>query len=532
MSSNRLSVRRIALYLFLFFTAALSIWLMVNLISGSSTRIKIDESTTYITDPSQRDPSKVDYVAYANRKLSLGVTPQNNAVATLIKFSPQLGPDSFDSKYLKLLDVSAIGLKKFKTVPADKILEKIIDETEAKLIKAGNWTEENREATRNRLEALMYCPWDVQKFPSLANWLESHEAILNEVREAAAQSHYYSPLVCDETSGLISALLPVCQQTREFSRGLALRAMHFLHEGNVEQCQADLLAIRKLAAHLSKGPFYVQKIISFSNLGVARKAEWAMARNENVSAEQLEKYLSQIRGLTVPEDCLTETLLYERMMILDAVSKVAHFGAEGLSQVMAMGGRSKDNSTGRFFTNVAISMIDWNVVLQEINIYFDNVQDVMKEPDLATQTVLAKRIEEELTERAEESHDAGNIAWAMLAGRKAKGKLAANYAVAMFMPAISTICNSRNDAIVQEKIIRCQIGIEIYRKQQGKLPNRLEDVSALQPQDWVDLHTGKAFASPTELFPALYSLGPNQKDDQGRTRYSEPAGDDIPLHFE
>lgn len=510
------------------------IWLAVNLISGSRERITIAPDTTYITTSSESNAGHVDYAQYINGKLSAGITQDNNAAVVLLKFVPEFGTAEFTAEYFKWLGIQPDQITRTKFVAHDTILHGLWSEREKQLKESGEWSEELAETERNKLFSLTTTPWSDSDYPALGKWIEQHDSLLDEISQASLRPRFYSPLVSNQQSGLVAALLPVTNRMREFAKGLSLRAMNRLAQNDWAGCQADLLAIRRLANHVAEGPAFIHKLIAYAVLGLARKAEWTVAKHQSISAEELENYLEKIEDLTPRIFQMEQTREFERIMVLDLVSKIAYNGVEGLEYVFANGHfrrRGSTSSASKLAADMAISMVDWNTVMREVNRMFDRVDQVIQNGNFSSQLQRSRDLEKELEARQRKLQQYSNVALTILAGRKAKGKYAADFMLGILLPGIHVHVQARNDALIQEQLIRVMIACESHRRQHQQYPSKLSEIQDLTGVDIIDPYTQQPFAYKRGQDLQIYSLGPNQQDEQGRSRHSRPAGDDVPPNF-
>ena len=255
----------------------------------------ISKETTYITEPLRSDGTP-DYVAALNQRLSMGVTPENNAA---VLFWKAAGPGPIREnrrvKYFQMLGVSQPAEKGDYFITSETWIER---QKSKKRAGADQPSADNDHLLSKLLEPTTR-PWSKQDFPESAEWLAANEKPLALVVEGCKRPRRYDPLVLvnNDEGALIEAPLPNTQQCRDFARCLLLRAMLRLKEGKVEEAWADLLACHRLARLAGQGPFLVESLVAITIDVMAIKGDQALLQHVKLTVAQIAKMRQDLAGL-------------------------------------------------------------------------------------------------------------------------------------------------------------------------------------------------------------------------------------------
>ena len=112
---------------------------------------------------------------------------------------------------------------------------------------------------------------------------------------------------------------------------------------------------------------------------------------------------------------------------------------------------------------------------------------------------------------------------------KTAGKTICDIMIALLAPGNTKVYTGRDRCEQVQRNIQVAFALAAYRSDNGHYPAKLEDLAPKYlPSIPADLFSGKPLIyRPTENGYLLYSVGPNEKDDGGRTADDAPPGDDL-----
>lgn len=523
------TLKKFFFYGFLVTICVVGIWLVVNL-TGDGHSIRISRETTYVTTPGSKTPDRVDYVEFMNSKLAAGIDTDNNAV---VLFLPLIeSHNGWKSKVLAELGIDSLpepsqpfaGFEKTVEQLVKKRLDRIPDDGKTDLdllesdLKARYMTAVNR-------------PWTEKDFPELAEWLKSQEENIAMISQGAARKKYYCPFVrMDSSDSLSSTILPVSAACVEFSKALVARALFRLGKGDQVGCRNDLLTNRMLAHHQMTQPAFVHKIIAGSILNNGQAAEIAMAADPGTSAEFLREYLQKIGPADPALTDIQNNLEFNRLMTLDIASNLARneLPAHEMPMVLPIDNAEKYS----LLASLGNSLINWNLVLETINEYYDTVEQSVGGSIHARSL---QSLEESFKSQSTEFNrlvEPGSMFWSIAGGRAPKGRMIGKCIVYSWQVRVETL----NDVVqirIQEQLLRCHLACHLYRKLNGSFPDRLDEVSnvhSVATTDPIFLH--KFIYRFDNGQPHIHSPGKNGVDDGGVMRHEDQRADDYRLILE
>src|SRR6185437_2389098 len=93
---------------------------------------------------------------------------------------------------------------------------------------------------------------------------------------ATKRPQYFMPLIPprskEGSGGLIGALLPGVQRSRELAQALNVRAMRALAEGRFDDAWQDLLACHRLGRHVARGATLIEALVGIAIDSIAGSA--------------------------------------------------------------------------------------------------------------------------------------------------------------------------------------------------------------------------------------------------------------------
>lgn len=490
---------------------------------STGTTIKVSKETTFITEPLRSDGS-VDYVEALNRLASDGVTVENNAVALLAQtVGPDLFPKSMRKQFFAKLGIPEPPQQGSYFLSMSKFSKQI----------AGQNSRAYTDDLNKQHEKGSQTPWSPAELPKLAAWLEFNKDPLQSILEATRRSSYYFPMIASADGGseslIIAVLLPLLQETRSISRALTARAMLAVHQGRIEEAQADLLACHRLARLTAKGQTLVEGLVGVAIESVACRAGEIMLQSGRLSDAQLLKYQQALAKLAPLWSAAQRINVAERFSTLDATTYIARQGVNGMRAISDIAGGSNGAPSPSGFGEV-FSNLDWNIVLKTINDEFDQMYSAASMTRYSQRRTAMDNYNEHLKQVSNSAKRQLNELPAIgKADPKQASKVIADVLVALLLPAVEASQTAEDRGVTKLELLRVAVALEQFRKANDHFP---EDLHELKPREGqklpTDLYTEKPFLyKRTNEGYLLYSVGANQKDDGGQTSNSKPPGDDI-----
>lgn len=488
----------------------------------------IGKETTFVDGPIDKD-GRIDYATALNKKLSQGVTPQNNAVVLLwrahgpkpegapmpAQFYTWLGIEAPPDKGDYFIDMGKFFKEEFKIDP-NKEGETIWDLSQ--------------KATDK--------PWTPKDYPKFAAWLKANEKPLALVVEASKRPHYFSPLVPSDIDGspggLIAALLPGVQRCRTFAQALTMRAMLKLGQGDHDGAWQDLLAVHRLGRLVARGGTLIEGLVGIAIEAIASKAEITYLDRAKPSIKQLDACLIDLKKLPPMPPMAEKMDLAERFMYLDIVMMLDKRGLKYLDLVAGLAGDGTKSATAALngVIDILVGQVDWDPAMRNGNVFFDRMKAAMLAKDRATREKEFAKIETDVKLLKVKSGDWTNVVLLLARGKEgaqAKGKVIGDVLVSLLLPAMHKVQNAYDRSQQVQDNLQLAFILAKYHRDNGRYPEKLDALAPKYlekvPQD---SFSGKPLVyRVTETGYFFYSVGINGKDEEGRTYGDNPPGDDL-----
>lgn len=342
-------------------------------------KVTISKETTYFTEPLRPDGG-VDYVAAFNKRLSEGVTPENNALIPLLQATgPKDIHKNIRKRYFQMLGIPELPeegdyLIGFWDLPEYEEAEK---QSGDEFFDQKIWGQ-HQDAVK--------APWSKEDYPLWATVLERNEKLLNKVVEGLQRPRFYSPLVSEILGGAIFSAAN--SQLRQTMRLLPARATLRLHEGDVSGAWQDVLAQYRLQRLWSRRPFTKDRLVTDV---YQHTSAVALSQYKGLSADQARECHRQIQSL--PTMCTIGELYnnVERCSEIEGVLMLAT-----ADDAKEFSGNAKDfyRVEKSFIATVhptidtklqqreealrrllADKDVDWSEVLRHFNAWYDRLAD-------------------------------------------------------------------------------------------------------------------------------------------------------------
>ena len=490
---------------------------------GSST-FTISPETTYVTGPLDAN-GNVNYVTALNERLSKGITPDKNAnVLIWIALGPHPEGGTMPREYFEWLGIGPPPEQGDYFVTYFDDLKKREDAVPP----------EQRTERLNRRDRVSSGPWAAKDEPELANWLKLNDRPLAVVIEATRRPDYYNPLAprsgADSSGGLMAALLPNVQVCREVAQALVLRAMLRLNEGDTDSAWQDLLACHRLGRLISRGGTLIEMLVGFALVRIASDADLVFIDKAKLSTKRIQEFRRELEQLPPMASLADHLDLTERFMFLDSATMVA---GRGTGNNKSGGARYKIPAKGsplvkRLFTR----SINWDPALRNTNRFFDRCVAAARLTERAARQREMDKIEAEINLAIQEAKDAGVGGW-FFYGPTRRGEMIGNVLLGLLMPAFDKIQTAADRNEQTHRNLHLAFALAAFRADTGHYPAKLDE---LAPK-YLDNIPNDLFSDKPLIYKLdgdgylLYSVGPNGKDDAGKTQDDEPKGDDIAVRM-
>jgi hypothetical protein len=500
-------------------------------------KFTVGKETTYVAGPLD-DRGNMDYEAALNERLGKDVTPEKNANVLLWKV---LGPHpegvTMPPEYFRRLGVPAPPER------GEYFIDLARYAKEALKLEPGAQTDELQQQQARAARR----PWLEKDYPQVAAWLKANEKPLAVAVEASRRPDYYNPLVSRKTGaeggyGLIGALLPNVQKSRELAAALAARAMRHAGEGKLDEAWQDLLACHRLGRLIARGGTLIEYLASLAINRAAGNADLALLGRANPTAKQARDWLRDLERLPPLPPAADRVDQGERFMFLDVVMLLRRQGGKALRLLAALaeeGGEGRkhlpaatDAPTEKAFE----ALDDWDSILRAGNVRYDRLAAACRVGDRAAREKEFDRIEEDLKALKKDAGSWEEVIEAFRGGKasgKELGKRLGDSLIATLLPAIRKVQAAADRGEQGERNLYLAFALAAYRGDHGRYPDRLE---ALAPgylgEVPNDLFSGKALVyRPSENGYQLYSVGANGRDDGGHGPDDTPPGDDLSVRM-
>lgn len=453
--------------------------------------------TTRLTEPVRTDGC-VDYFAALNQRNQVGVDKENNFAIPLI----QAFGGTMEKRILKEecedlgIEFPEKGSGSFITLD-DYFLELI------PLEKLRDRRELNEKISQ--VFAADYSnPIPADRAKHFANWLIRNESSLDLLVSKSDLSGYYMPRQSRSTLSEL-ALFDV-QAINAVAIALLMRANMRIGAKDYDKALEDLIAIDRLATILDRGNFLIERQIAGKvHRSFVNGVECYLSHTPPDQANY-KKLLSEVKQ--TPEiPSLTDALDNDRLIILDLLQNFATGDEKTIRQLVDPRSPAEVEEFKAFH-----GRIDWEKVLIDVNREFDELLDIAKrksipERDLGFQSYVA-RLQEYRNEVEEMNRNSSSLFRMIEVNKKVDaGELFRKIIVSQMMPNFQKYFDEHLRSEIERDVLLIGIALFSYRKEQGKLPDKLEelvpDYLESLPQDRVTQQSYQYFKNEKRV--AIYS---------------------------
>jgi hypothetical protein len=480
-------------------------------------KLPLGKATTYFEKPLNTDGT-LDYSAALNERLQGKSTPQSNFVVALWLIT---GPEP-ESRPMPAGYWTALGIGKPDPDRAMYVgRESFFNQRKYEIVDSNRFTEQQAVCGR--------APWSRVDSPDISEWIEVNNPALSAIILAAKRPDYFHPIV-PTTDGetpkvLISAFLTNSSVVRVFANLLQMRAMRSLAAKEFDDAWQDIMTMHRIARHQSRGAMMIESLVGIAVESIAIQATLRYLEHAPLSAAQIQARWAEIEALPTWSPLADKIDLGERCLYLDGM------------QILRTGKLSSFDNTAKSLpehTIKALDTIDWAPILKDGNTWYDAAVTAARMPTVEKRRRAIHDLEIKLRKAHAKKLDTSLLKDAFtvldLSG-KAKVQQHAERMIHLMMPSISKVLEAEDRRTMSHEMQRVAFALAGHFADHKTYPTSLD---ALVPK-YIKTIPGDGFSGTSLLYKpdakgyVLYSVGPNGKDDDARTRDDLPNGDDLVL---
>ncbi len=510
---------------------AVSVLLSLGVVADDppAPKLPLGKDTTYVTGPLDKD-GYIDYEAALNDRLGAGITPDKNANVLLWK---ALGPTPEGGKRMPAEFFKRLGMEE---PPKDGDY----------FISLGHFLQDQLKLDRSEIDAVnaqqsqtAKRPWAAKEFPRIAEWLKANEKPLAVVIEAARRPDYYNPLIShwdDEKPGsLIGVLLPGAQKCRELAVALAARSMLRVEEGKFDDAWRDLLACHRLGRLVGRGDTLIEVLLGISIDGIASNADLAYLNRADLTANQIQDRLKDLRYLPPIPPVADKIDLAERFKYLDTVELVCR---QGMRPIYAIEGLPVPNEEASQPPDEAelkaLAGIDWTPALRDGNRWYDRISAALRIEDRTEREKALNRIDIDHAKSDAENIMSRHLPYILLGRDPPKwkaGKVIGDVLQSLLWPFHRKVQNAHDRDEQVQRNVQIAFALAAYHADHKIYPAKLDGLAPKYlPAIPDDLFSGQPLVYHlTDKGYLFYSVGVNGRDEGGCSAADDPRVDDLPV---
>jgi hypothetical protein len=431
-------------------------------------KITISKETTYIAEPLRPD-GYPDYVAAIDRRMSEGVTLENNAAVLLqTAFGPSEIPEGLRADFFRRLGIAALSETGDYFVSRAEMIKRWRARHPATTVDDGEDLDEQfNRATK--------APWKPNDYPIIAEWLKINANPLRLIVAASGRPRQFFPLILGPNATLIACHLPHDTQIREAAVALAGRAMLSAGARKTSDAWQDLMACHRLGRLASSGPFLIDTLVGYAVDGIAIDGDAALLHFAKPSRDELVRMRDDLAKLPRFPDLIPTFDISERFILLDAIQRVSQ---EGLGSLAGLAGPSAEHSSSAIL-NVIGQGVDWDVPLRMGNEWFDRLAGAARIENRTERQKSLEAFDADLRQLATQMKDPGSFVRDFLTkgtpSELLSPRLGAVF-VALFMPALDAARKAYDHIELARQMNQTACALAIYRADHGGYPRTLAEL--------------------------------------------------------
>ncbi len=477
------------------FVGLLCIWIgSRGFVLALISKLEVGPDTTVVDGPLRPDGT-VDFEAALNARISVGITPANNAAVPLERaFGLADLPVELRSRYCHNLGITEPPAEG-KYVVSERIFAQ--QQTGSPTPAGARY-----QALLDEMGQAQERPWTRTEFPRVAAWIDLNLEPLKLVEQASLRPKFYAPLV--SSGGLIEAPYHLAQNLRTAARLLVTRAMLRIAEGDLEGAANDLLTCQRLAGLLGSNSTLIGNLVAMAVDAIATQGEQVWLA-QALTVEQIQRLDGEVKKLANLTEVAVTFDRNERLTTLDAMQSLWR-GTESLGELDRV---------------VRVSRIDINVALRRCNAYYDSLVKVMRLDGVRNRAESLMKLHEEQKRLAKEAVSGPRlIANYLWDSRNAVSDSVSIVMVQLLTPAVTQAQTAEDRARMRRELLHVGVALARHHATRGAYPEKLE---MLKPEFLKQIPLDAFIDLPLhyQVRPdgyLLYSVGPNRKDDGGQPR--------------
>lgn len=357
------------------------------------------------------------------------------------------------------------------------------------------------KAADRLIQLSMSRPWKRQQIPLLASWVDKNAEAIDLLVLGSQRPKLFSPSpdwLDDEYDTIVGASLPLTQSTRSAVRGLCIRAMMHLGEGQAEKALIDARACLRLASLTRQGFCFVQQMVAVAAYDNAFRVLAAILHQGEFSQDTL---------MSVREEIVSSPPFYESQRILDHGERISYL--DTLIAVKSGKNDSPLRDIGMFIARKA----DWNVAMREGNRMFDKFATVASRPTRKQRLLGVAELYKELDD-LDAAFQSRIFNGRLLFDSQYCGRAMSNIFLSLMVPAIDVIFDAEDKQATCRQLALTAVDLAIYRAKQSSYPITLEQLSSELPIDCFS-DEPLIYQRTSDGGYLLYSVFKNEVDDAG-----------------
>ncbi len=496
---------------------------------------RISKQTTFFTEPLLKN-GHVDYLtALNNSEKPINLTPKNNGAVYLIKAIGRQTdpPNAHTINTWKALGLSKDG-KGFYTFPTrnDPVF---VNFDYYILLQTNSMNAARKKRYQEQLEESFYVhaqkPWKKGEHPELSKWIEMNAPSLRLLMQGTRKEIFHLPYVWsspEQTPGALNAVnLPVAFRSRSFTRLLKIRAMRSIEEKRFKSALQDFMTIHKFARQFGTRKTFIDNLIAIATDAVAFYGAQHFIHHPEVPADLLRDYSTKLQTFSAASNMAHSMNTFERCITLDFALFFATKRNEQHNEILEAFGIQ-----GSFYEAMTQMDIDWNLVLIQINHFYDEMEQLYPKQHLKREALIKEKIKT-IIKRTTSLRSATGLAKLLLMGRKVRSETVAEVLIALQMPAFDKAFVAEQRGLTKIDLAMTHVALELYKKAHNQYPkslsNLVPDFLDKVPQDrFIEHHPLKYESAGKEFL--LYSVGRDGIDNHGKPPGKAGEENDIVIN--
>jgi hypothetical protein len=430
---------------------------------GPESPIRVSRETTYVTAPLAAD-GLPDYEAAWLASFGPAPPPEENAAVLLLQTCWPLGMEAADLPAV----CKALGIP--DTPPAEPLV-----------------LDPQKDAAAGIADAMLEVaggewPWTTKEVPAVAAWLTKHEAQIDRLVAAADRPHYWLPspsLLDGKPEMLVGVLLSDLHELRGVARVLGYRALWHMGENRPAAAWRDILAIRRLArlvAPPGRGPQILwTRMVALAVDATADATTRHLLAMPDLSAEMLATIRRDMAALR-PAVVMADGLAGERLWAIDTAAWVARrmFGGRRARMEFV------DESLGDSGDVALLASLDWNLILERMNGYYDELESACRLPTHAGCVAALEEMESRWQRPAPPASARAGDWLLQVCSRAHRSDRIADRLLRMVVPQLSSALEAATRSAAQLALTKTAAALAAWHADRGAdappYPERLDDL--------------------------------------------------------